>query len=193
MMNHSQALIPLILSDKQSQIPAKLQALVPVFGGTLLLALLAQIAIPLPFTPVPITGQTFGLLFVSLLWGARLGGWTLLCYLSLGGLGLPIFSGWSSGFQGATLGYLMGMFFGAIVVGHFADRGWGQSFSKAFFAGLLGLLPVFILGLLLLARFVPMDSLLSAGLYPFLPGALIKLTLAAWVSRSLHHSLKSQL
>ncbi|MCB0384453.1 MAG: biotin transporter BioY [Bdellovibrionales bacterium] len=182
---NSQALIPSLFSLELTHWRARLAA---VFAGVGLMFLLAQVAIPLPFTPVPVTGQTFGLLFVSLLWGRRLSFETLLLYIGLGSLGLPIFAQFKSGLAGATSGYLLGMLVASWIVGTLADRGWARSYLKAFVAGVIGLVVVFAFGLLILRYFVPSGMVLSAGLYPFMPGAILKLLLASGLSVHLNHS-----
>ncbi|MCB0365343.1 MAG: biotin transporter BioY [Bdellovibrionaceae bacterium] len=181
----SQALIPRLFPSELTHIKGRLLA---VSSGVGLMFLLAQVAIPLPFTPVPVTGQTFGLLFVSLLWGRRLGFETLLLYIGLGALGLPLFAQFKSGLAGATSGYLLGMLAASYVIGSLADRGWGRTYVKAVLAGALGLAVVFACGLLILRYFIPEGTLLSAGLYPFVPGAILKLLLASGLSAHLNRS-----
>lgn len=143
--------------------------------GALALTLLAQIAIPLPFTPVPITGQTFGVALLSLLYGFRLGLSTVTTYITAGFLGLPIFAGATSGLiTGPTAGYLIGMIFASALIGFLADRGWSRSYGKAYLACLGGSLLVFSFGLLGLSYFLPKETLWASGVYPFLFGDLIK-------------------
>lgn len=187
---NSQALIPCLFPAELSQWRSRLIA---VGSGVLLIALLAQIAIPLPFTPVPVTGQTFGVLLVALLWGRRLSFETLLAYVGLGSAGLPLFAQFKSGLAGATSGYLLGMLVASLAVGTLADRGWGKSVPKALLAGLLGLITIFGFGLFMLSFFVPREALLMAGLYPFLPGAVVKLVLASLLSTHLHRSAELNL
>src|SRR5687768_10456311 len=77
--------------------------------GSVSIAACAQIAIPLPFTPVPLTGQTFAVLLIGIIYGSRLGAATVLAYLAEGAIGLPFFAGGASGlavFAGPTAGYL---------------------------------------------------------------------------------------
>ena len=88
--------------------------------GALLVAALAQVEIPLPFTPVPITGQTFGVLLVGAALGSKRGALSLVSYLSMGVLGLPFFAGGAHGWDiviGATGGYLIGFVIAAYVIG----------------------------------------------------------------------------
>src|SRR4051812_12271756 len=104
---NSEALIPIRLSQSQNKVLSELAAL---FGGVLLLSLLAQVAIPLPWTPVPITGQTFGVALVALSWGRKRALSAFLAYLAVGAFGLPVFAAGKSGLMmGPTFGYLVGM------------------------------------------------------------------------------------
>lgn len=148
--------------------------------GTVLLALCAQIEIPL--YPVPITGQTFGVLLIAALLGANRGAITIVSYLSLGAFGLPVFAGGSSGltaFAGPTAGYLIGFIVAAYLVGYLSELGWDKKFTTATMSMALGTLVIFIFGSVGLVRFVGWDQVLQLGVYPFLPGAAIKINLAA--------------
>lgn len=158
---------------------------VVVAGGIVMLALLAQLKIVLPWTPVPITGQTFGVALLALLWGSRLSLTTFAGYLLLGFAGAPVLAGGASGFSfGPTMGYLAGMLLASWVVGKLSDHGWARSFWTALFACYVGSFLIFIFGVVGLSFFVPAKGLLVAGVLPFLPGDLIKNILAAWsVSR----------
>jgi biotin transporter BioY len=98
--------------------------------GALFVAVLAQIEIPLPFTPVPITGQTFGVLLVGAALGSKRGAASLASYLSMGIVGLPFFAGGAHGLDiliGATGGYLIGFVVAAYVIGLLAERGLERS------------------------------------------------------------------
>lgn len=160
-------------------------SLTVVAGGIVMLSLLAQLKIALPWTPVPITGQTFGVALLALLWGSRLSLATFAGYLFLGFAGAPVLAGGASGFSfGPTMGYLAGMLLASWVVGKLSDRGWGRSFWTALFACYVGSFLIFSCGVIGLSFFIPAKGLLIAGVLPFLPGDLIKNTLAAWsVSR----------
>jgi biotin transport system substrate-specific component len=112
-----------------------------VFGGAIGLALLAQIQVPLQ--PVPVTGQTFGVLLVGALLGSRRGALSMLTYLSLGAAGLPVFAGLGAGashFAGPTGGYLVGFVMAAWLVGRLAERGWDRRIHTTALAMLLGTL-----------------------------------------------------
>lgn len=154
--------------------------------GIILISLLAQVAIPLPWTPVPITGQTFGVMLVALLWGWRLGLPVVAAYLAAGAIGAPVFAMAKSGITfGPTIGYLAGMFIASGVVGYLSERGWTSSFWKSYAACVVGSVIVFACGLAVLSYFVPAGSgLLAAGLYPFIPGDLVKSLAAAAIASS---------
>lgn len=154
-----------------------------VLGGSLLIALAAQVAFPLPWSPVPVTGQTFAILLVGASLGARLGLAAVVAYLIEGALGLPVFApGGAPGlarFMGPTAGYLVGFALAAFAVGWLAERGWDRRLGRAALAMLAGEAVIYLCGLLWLARFVAGDRLLDAGLVPFIPGDLFKIALAA--------------
>lgn len=153
-----------------------------VFSG--IIALMAQVAIPLPFTPVPITGQTFAVLLAGALLGPRYGALTIIFYLLEGASGLPFFAGGSSGWfhlWGPTGGYLMAYIPAAYVVGILAERGWDRRWGKALSMMMVGEAIILSLGALWLIRYVPADRVLMLGVIPFLPGDIIKGMLAATV------------
>ena len=169
-----------------------LRSLSQILFGIVFLSVLARISIPLPFSPVPLTGQTLGVFLISLTFGRTRGSLTLLSYLGLGFAGFPIFSGGLSGLSGAlfgpTFGYLIGMFAASIAMGSLADRGFTKTFTQAFAASALGSVMIFSFGLFWLSFFVPKAVLLSAGLLPFVPGDLIKMTLAASMVSTLRNA-----
>jgi biotin transport system substrate-specific component len=152
--------------------------------GVFFLYLMAQIAIPLPWTPVPITGQTFGVSCVALIMGP-LATPTVAIYWLLGLCGLPVLAGASAGvLWGAKSGYLLGMVIATelmrlLRVKGFAKTWWG---TLAVLCG--GEVVIFTLGNFVLSYFVPQGSLLMAGLWPFLPGDVVKTLAAATV---VHH------
>ncbi len=153
-----------------------------VIVASLFIAVCAQIEIPLPFTPVPLSGATLGVLYAGALLGSRRGAAAVGLYLLEGSAGLPVFSGGAAGFAyllGPTGGYLAGFPIGAFVTGLLAERGWDRTPGHAFLAMLAGSLPIFALGLLGLSRFVPGSTLLAQGLWPFVPGHLLKSGISA--------------
>ncbi len=161
---------------------------------SLLTALSAQVTIPLPWTPVPITGQTFGVLLTGALLGPRPAALAMALYLLEGGLGLPFFAGGAAGaarLAGPTGGYLVSYPVAAVLVGALATRGWDRRPPTMLAAMLLGSLVVFALGAGWLSFFPPMrpgvpvvphmglSEALVEGVYPFLPGDVLKALLAA--------------
>ena len=165
------------------------KSVLAVCAGILFISVMARVAIPLPFSPVPLTGQTFGVALTALLLGRKRAVATLLGYLGLGAAGFPVFAGGNFGISLApTLGYLIGMLAASWVIGGLADRGYSRTFKQAWFACFLGSLCIFGFGLSGLLFFVPKSHLLMAGLIPFIPGDLIKTTLAASVASAANHS-----
>jgi biotin transport system substrate-specific component len=154
-----------------------------VVGFSLLTALAAQVVVPLPFTPVPLTGQTFAVLLTGALLGPRLGALAMLAYLAEGAAGLPFFRGGAGGvghLSGATAGYLLAFPAAAYVTGLLAERGWDRRFATAAAAMALG-------SLVILASGWGWLALLSGnaaeafrfGVAPFVAGDVVKIVLAA--------------
>jgi biotin transport system substrate-specific component len=153
-----------------------------VLGASVFTALAAQVAIPLPWTPVPITGQTFAVLLSGAVLGARRAFLAQVAYLLEGALGLPVFAAGAAGalkLIGPTGGYLLAFPFASALVGALCERGWDRRFPTMLAAMLLGSGVIFAVGLLQLSRFVPASTLLAQGLLPFVPGDLVKSSLAA--------------
>jgi biotin transport system substrate-specific component len=154
-----------------------------VLAGTTLVALSAQVSLPLPFTPVPITGQTFAVVLVGASLGAVRGFASLLAYWLVGIAGAPVYAdqshGWSV-FMGATGGYLIGFIVAAAVTGWLAERRWDRRFSSSVAAMLTGNVLIYICGLPWLAAEIDtnLEKTLEAGLYPFIVGDMLKLYLA---------------
>jgi biotin transport system substrate-specific component len=153
--------------------------------GALFVAVLAQVKIPLPFTPVPLTGQTFGVLLVGATLGSKRSVMSMLLYIVLGGLGLPVFAGGAAGLaylSGATLGYLVGFVIAAYVIGLLAERGLERSARTSFIPFLVGTLMIYACGVTWLAVVLgSLSKAITLGLIPFLIGDLIKLIAAALV------------
>ncbi len=151
--------------------------------GALFVAALAQIEIPLPFTPVPITGQTFGVLLVGAALGSKRGAASLACYLALGLFGLPFFAGGAHGLNiliGATGGYLIGFVIAAYVIGLLAERGLERSVRTSIIPFLVGTVIIYVCGVAWLTVFLgSFSKALAAGLLPFLIGDAIKLGAAS--------------
>ncbi len=155
-----------------------------VVAASLVTAGAAQLAIRLPWTPVPITGQTFAVLLCGVVLGPRRAFMAQLLYLLEGACGLPFFAGGAAGLArlaGPTGGYLMAFPFAAALTGALAECAWDRKPVTMFFTMLAGSVIIFMLGLAQLSRYVPGSALLSAGLLPFLPGDIAKALLAAGV------------
>lgn len=157
-----------------------------VIAGSLFVALLAQVSIPLPFTVVPITGQTLGVALTAAALGGKRGALALLTYLGEGAVGLPFFAGGAGGYlkiAGPTGGYLIGFVIAAFVVGSLCERGWDRSIPSAALAFLIGDVLVFLVGVpwLALSLGLNLTNALATGLMPFIPGDLIKISLATLV------------
>lgn len=152
-----------------------------VLAGSLLLALSAQVAFPLPFSPVPVTGQTFAVLMLAALYGRKRAVATMLAYLGEGSAGLPVFAQGLSGpavLSGPTGGYLAGFVAAAFVVGWLAEMGWDRRAWTTFAAMVAGNLVIYVFGVTWLTRFLGLSSAIDAGLIPFLVGDLAKILLA---------------
>ncbi len=163
-----------------------LTEIVTFAAGVSFITLLTRLVIHLPWTPVPITGQTFGVALMALIFGRNRAAAVIGGYLAIGALGAPIFAGSIGGASalavGPTLGYLIGMLLAAPVVGALADLGATKSFFRAFGAAVCGSVIIFTCGLIGLAHFLPQASLatiLTAGLWPFLAGDFVKNITAA--------------
>lgn len=149
--------------------------------GALVVAALAQIRIPLPFTPVPLTGQTFAVLLVGAALGSKRGAASLALYIALGAIGLPFFAGGASGLaylSGPTLGYLVGFVAAAYAVGRLAERGLERSVRTSLVPFVIGTLVIYIFGAGWLAILFGVEKALTLGILPFLVGDAIKMVLA---------------
>ena len=174
-----------------------------VVGGIGFISLLAQISVPVPGSPVPVTGQTLGVLLIGTTYGARLGLITFASYLLAGIAGAPIFAPSATSpnhgidrIVGATGGYLFGMLVASFVLGYLADRKADQKFKTSFPALLLGDLIIFAFGLTWLHASLDLTwaATIKAGLTPFILGEALKIAITAtslplvWrkISRSLN-------
>lgn len=168
-----------VLADRIFGNRSIVKHVVLIMGGSLVVALTAQLTVPL--WPVPITGQTFGVLLVGATLGSRRGMAALILYLAEGAAGLPVFAGGSFGpmaLVGATGGYLWGFVLAAGLIGWLMERGWDRSVGKAALALSLGNLVIYLIGLPWLALFVGWSKLLMVGLIPFVPGDVLKLVIS---------------
>lgn len=155
-----------------------------VIGFSLLTALAAQIVIPIG--PVPITAQTFAVVLTGALLGSRLGAMAMIAYLIEGASGLPFFAGGTGGLGhllGPPAGYLIAFPAAAFITGAFAEHGWDRQFFSAAAAMFFGSIVIIVCGwawFSLLTRTPPISAA-QIAVVPFLPGEVIKVTLAAAV------------
>jgi biotin transport system substrate-specific component len=159
-----------------------------VAAGVAFISLLAQIAIPVPGSPVPVTGQTLAVLLIGTTYGARLGVLTFATYLLAGIAGAPIFAPSATSANhgidrliGATGGYLVGMLIASLVLGYLADRKADQKFRTSFPALLLGDAIIFTFGLLWLQQTLDLSwaKTIAAGFTPFILGEALKIAITA--------------
>jgi biotin transport system substrate-specific component len=163
--------------------PRLLTDVLLVLGGAGFVTLAAQVSIDLPFTPVPITGQTFAVLLVGASFGALLGLASLGLYIFVGALGAPVYADGRHGWDvltGPTGGYIIGFALAAFLVGALAQRRWDRRFPSAVAAMLTGNVVIYLVGLPWLAEKIDagLETTLEQGLYPFVVGDLLKLYLA---------------
>jgi biotin transport system substrate-specific component len=172
----------LTLADVALPRAGALQNVLLILTASLATAAAAQLEIRLPWTPVPITGQTFAVLLSGAVLGRRRAFLAQALYLLEGAAGLPVFSGGASGvgaFLAPSAGYLLSFPLAAALTGWLCERGWDRHATTMLVAMLASSSVIFVCGLAWLARFMPASHLLSAGLLPFLPGDVVKATLAA--------------
>ena len=160
--------------------------------------IMAQVIIPLPWTPVPVTGQTFAVLMAGVLLGRYLGGLSQALYLAVGLLGIPWFSGMTGGFMvlfSANAGYLIGFILAALFLGYFTDK---YMKSRKFLPMLVLMLIanfifIYIPGLIMLGIWAQSTTGVSVGLWnlllmgaiPFMIGDLFKIGGAAFVTKAI--------
>ena len=161
-----------------------------------LIGLVAQIRIMVPWSPVPVTGQTFAVLLTAVLLGRWWGGISIVTYIGLGVLGVPWFAGFSSGLAylgGPTGGYIIGFILAALFLGHFTDK---YIRARSFFSMMVLMLfanfiLIYIPGVLQLGLWlklvggeaVTLSALLGMGVLPFIAGDITKTILAAAIAR----------
>ena len=159
-----------------------------VVGGVAFISALAQISIPVPGSPVPVTGQTLGVLLIGTTYGARLGLITFATYLLAAVAGAPIFapsetlpSYGLARLTSATGGYLVGMLVASFVLGFLADRKADQKFKTSYLALLAGTVIIFAFGLTWLHFSLDLswEKTISAGLTPFIFGEALKIAITA--------------
>ncbi len=173
-----------VLADRLPTVAARDGIL--VIAGALVVAGSAQVVIPLPFTPVPITGSTFGVLLAAAALGPVRGPAAMILYALLGIGGLPFFQGGNSGLTyafGATGGYLLGFIAAAAVVGFLARRGLDRRADSTALAFVAGSLVIYAFGVPWLAVVlgISLPEAIGLGMAPFLIGDAVKAVVAAAV------------
>jgi len=155
-----------------------------VVGGVAFLALMAQISVPVPGSPVPVTGQTLGALLLGSAYGATLGFTTFASYLIIGFIGAPIFASGTHGFAhftGATGGYLFGMLLASAITGYLAGRKWDQKIATVIPTMLIGEVVIYAAGLFWLHHSIhaTWGTTFKFGFRPFILGEVIKIAIAS--------------
>lgn len=174
---------PTTLAQRAGLVSSRERAALLVVGAALLTAAAAQVSFALPFTPVPITGQTFAVLLTGTALGSRLGPASQALYVALGALGLPFYADGEGGWQaatGATAGYLVGFVVAAAVLGALAERRQDRSVLTAVPAMLMGTAVIYGLGAWWLAVHLDVSAAkaVELGVAPFLLGDTVKLAAA---------------
>jgi len=151
--------------------------------GAAIIAVLAQVTIPLPL--IPITGQTLAVGIIMTILGTRLGTLSVLLYILLGAAGLPVFSGMSGGLGilvGPTGGYIVGFLATAIIMGLYLDK-VGITFTQAIIANIIGMIVTLAFGtvwLKIVADYT-WTAAFMGGVAPFIVVGIVKAVLAAWI------------
>jgi biotin transport system substrate-specific component len=149
--------------------------------GSLIVAIAAQVNVPLPV--VPLTMQTLAVLSIGAAFGARLGAATLALYAVEGAVGLPVFAQMKAGagvIAGPTGGYIIGFILAAALVGYLAEQGWSRNLPKMLAASLLGAIVLYVPGLIWLHQFANgWAQTFEWGLTPFVIGDIVKAAIAA--------------
>ena len=159
-----------------------LRAALLAVAGSILIALSARIQVPM--WPVPMTLQTFAVLFIGLTYGGRLATATLLLYLAEGAIGLPVFAagGGLAHLVGPTGGYLVGFLLAASLLGFAVDRGLGKTLVPRLALLIAATVLIYVMGVSWLSGFVGLEKAVAVGMVPFLWGDAIKAALAALIA-----------
>ncbi|MFC5185622.1 biotin transporter BioY [Actinomadura harenae] len=152
-----------------------------VAGAAALVGVAAQISIPLPGTPVPVSGQTFAVLLAGAALGRTRAALGMLLYLAAGVAGVPWFAEGTSGASMATLGYVLGFVLAAAVVGRLAERGGDRTPLRTVATMTFGTVLIYLVGVpyLMASLHVGLEKALHLGVTPFLAGDVLKVLLAA--------------
>ena len=177
---------------------ATTQKIALALGMAILTGVMAQIRIPLPFTPIPITGQTFAVLMAGVLLGRNWGGISMAIYATLGSIGLPWFAGFGGGAAilfGPTGGYIFGFILAALFIGYISDkyiksRNFIPMFLLMLFANFVLIHGTGLIQLAVWLNFVKGSSptlyqILAMGTLPFIAGGLIKVAAASAIVKGI--------
>jgi biotin transport system substrate-specific component len=181
MMQASEMTIPAIVRERilRGRVEA---TLLTVIGASLLIAAAAQIAIPVPFSPVPLTMQPLAVLLVGVTLGSRRGAAAAALYLFEGASGMPVFAQGHGGafwLSAATAGYLWSYPMAAFVAGWFSERGWGSTTLRAIAGMLAALTIIYAGGFSWLAVLTGPRAALTLGIVPFVVADIVKVALGA--------------
>jgi biotin transport system substrate-specific component len=161
-----------------------------VIGGSALIAIAAQIAIPVPFSPVPLTLQPLAVLLVGVVLGSARGAAAAALYILEGLSGLPVFAQGHGGaiwLAGPTAGYLFSYPFAAFTAGWFSERGWGSTVARAVCGMLAALAVIYAAGWAWLAVVAGPQAAFTMGVAPFIVADVVKIALGAallpWAQR----------
>ncbi len=149
--------------------------------GSIIMMTLSKVSFYLPFTPIPITAQSLGILVIGSSFGMKRAFFSSVVYVGSGLLGAPVFSGGKYGLQalmGPTGGYIIGFIVAASLMGFYGDRCRDRTFLSSYLIFFLGHFIIFTFGIIWLGLFVSLDRVLALGFYPFIPGMIIKTVLA---------------
>jgi biotin transport system substrate-specific component len=180
-MNDKVMTIPSIVIDRIVRGRAAADMLL-VLGASALIAIAAQVAIPLPFTPVPLTMQPLAVIFIGVALGSTRGAAAAALYLLEGFSGLPVFAQGHGGafwLAGATAGYLFSYPAAAWVAGFVSERGWGNTITRAISGMLLALGVIYLGGWSWLAALTGPQAAFAAGVAPFVIADIVKVAIGA--------------
>lgn len=174
-------LVPIRVGERMG---SRLRHLALIAIGAVLIFATAKVSIPVPGSPVPITGQTFGVLLVGGALGFRRGLASIGLYVLIGLIGLPFFAEGKGGVQvvlGATGGYIVGFLVAGSLVGRLAELGWDRRIVGALGAMAIGNVVIYLIGVpwLMVVAHLDLAAGIKNGLTPFILGDAIKLILAA--------------
>ena len=180
-MNEKSLTIPSVVIERLGRGRAAANMLL-VVGASALIAIAAQVAVPLPFTPVPLTLQPLAVIFIGVALGSARGAAAAMLYLLEGMSGLPVFAQGHGGaiwLLGPTAGYLYSYPLAAFVAGFVSERGWGSSIVRSITGMLAALTVIYAGGWSWLAMMTDARTALSAGIAPFVIADVIKVAIGA--------------